>query len=128
MLHVTDLFPTLLKLAGAKLAQPLPLDGRDAWAAIAQGGPSPRSEIVLDVAPMRGALRSGDWKLMVRGRLPAGRLEAVQASLYDLAADPGEKVDLVEREKARSRDLLARLDAYAREAVPPLWREQAGAP
>jgi arylsulfatase A-like enzyme len=128
MLHVTDLYPTLLKLAGAKLAQPLPLDGRDAWAAIAQGGPSPRSEIVLDVAPMRGALRSGDWKLMVRGRLPAGRLEAVQASLYDLAADPGEKVDLVEREKARSRDLLARLDAYAREAVPPLWREQAGAP
>jgi arylsulfatase A-like enzyme len=30
-LHIVDWFPTLLKLAGAPAAQPLPVDGRDLW-------------------------------------------------------------------------------------------------
>ncbi|MHC5544441.1 arylsulfatase B, partial [Singulisphaera rosea] len=38
-LHVVDWYPTLLKLTGISLDQPLALDGRDAWGAIAQGGP-----------------------------------------------------------------------------------------
>src|SRR3954469_19970904 len=32
-LHMVDLYPTLLTLAGASLAQTTPLDGRDAWPA-----------------------------------------------------------------------------------------------
>ncbi len=31
MVHVVDLYPTLLKLAGGSLEQPLPLDGVDMW-------------------------------------------------------------------------------------------------
>ena len=35
-LHIVDLYPTLLGLAGASLKQPLPLDGLDAWPTIAE--------------------------------------------------------------------------------------------
>ena len=45
-LHIVDWYPTLLKLAGVSLEQKLPLDGRDAWPAIAEGKPSPHEEIL----------------------------------------------------------------------------------
>ncbi|HEY1064869.1 MAG TPA: arylsulfatase, partial [Pirellulales bacterium] len=66
-LHIADMYPTLLKLAGASLDQKLPIDGRDAWATISAGAPSPHSEIVLNSAPDRGAIRAGDWKLVING-------------------------------------------------------------
>ena len=120
MLHVVDWYPTLLRLAGASLDQPLPLDGRDAWPAIAQAGPAPRDEVLIDVAPTGGALRRGDWKLVARGALPERVPGSARLELYDLARDPAEREDVSQRERARARDLLARLDALAREAAPPL--------
>ncbi|MDB5295253.1 MAG: atsA 16, partial [Phycisphaerales bacterium] len=45
-LHMVDWYPTLLKLAGAKAEQPLPIDGRDLWPALTAGAPSPHDEIV----------------------------------------------------------------------------------
>src|SRR5262249_46737815 len=66
-LHMVDWYPTLLKLAGASLAQPLPLDGRDAWPTITEGRPSPHEEILLNTTPNQGAIRMGDWKLILNG-------------------------------------------------------------
>lgn len=65
-LHIVDLYPTLLKLAGADLSkQKLPLDGKDAWETIAKGAPSPHEAILLNATPLNGAIRMGDWKLVV---------------------------------------------------------------
>src|SRR4051794_11089559 len=66
-LHMVDLYPTLLTLAGVSLAQTLPLDGRDAWPAIVEGAKSPHDEILLNATPTSGALRVGDWKLVLNG-------------------------------------------------------------
>ncbi len=68
-LHIVDLYPTLLRLAGAKLQQKLPLDGRDAWAAITEGKASPHTEILLNSTPNTGAIRVGDWKLVLSGKV-----------------------------------------------------------
>ena len=38
----------------------LPLDGRDAWPAIAQGARSPHDAILLNAAPDSGGIRAGD--------------------------------------------------------------------
>ena len=65
-LHVVDWYPTLLKLAGAEPGQSLPLDGRDAWPTIIAGAPSPHDAILLNATPQAGAIRVGDWKLIVR--------------------------------------------------------------
>lgn len=123
-IHVVDLYPTLLKLAGASLEQKLPLDGRDAWPAIAQGRPSPREEILHNVEPGRGALRRGPWKIVVQGQLPAADPAAVRIELFNVVEDPGEKNDLAAVQPEKVTDLLGRLNGYAREAVPPKSRER----
>ena len=65
-MHMVDWYPTLLKLAGAKAEQKLPLDGLDIWPTLTQGKPSPHEAILLNTTPTSGAVRAGDWKLVVK--------------------------------------------------------------
>ena len=136
-LHITDWYPTLLKLAGASLDQKLPIDGRDAWPAITAGAPSPHEEILLNSAPNKGALRVGDWKLVLNGsaaeddsddvratspkdpKAPVERVSADEVELFNLSEDPGEKRNLVSERPEKVKELRARYAALAREAVPP---------
>src|SRR5688500_5658807 len=76
-LHAVDLYPTVLKLAGADATQKLPVDGIDAWDAIAKGAALPQRAILLNATPANGAIRSGDWKLIVDDRAAAGDAGAV---------------------------------------------------
>jgi len=131
-LHMVDWYPTLLELAGAPLAQKLPLDGRDAWPTMAAGKPSPHEEILLNATPQTGAIRVGDWKLVLNGGdsdevndqasgrgKTAGR-ETVE--LFNLAADPYEKQNLADQQPGKVKELRARYDALAAQAVPPKLR------
>lgn len=141
-LHMVDWYPTLLKLAGVSLDQKLPLDGRDAWATIADGKPSPHDEILINTTPNNGAIRAGDWKLVLNGHRPddggaAGEGEAKAKAknkakakapldsgrelveLFNLAQDLGEKKNLAADRPDKVKELRARYDALARQAVPP---------
>jgi len=124
MLHVTDLYPTLLRLAGASAEQKLRLDGKDAWATLSEGRPTPREEILHNVEPKRGALRRGPWKLVVQGALPAPDASSLKAELFNIDEDPEERTDLAGRHPDHVKELLERLNAYAREAVPPKSSEK----
>jgi arylsulfatase A-like enzyme len=132
-LHMVDWYPTILKLAGASPSQPLPPDGKDAWATIAEGKPSPHEEILNNVTPNSGAIRVGAWKLVVNGgrgqdaedgaaARRAGR-EAVE--LFNLADDLSEKNNLAATMPEKVKELRARLDAYAKQQVPPKQRPKA---
>ncbi len=123
MLHMVDWYPTLLKLAGAKPEQKLPLDGKEAWAAIAEGKPSPRDEVLHNVQPTRGALRKGPWKVVVQGGLPAADPASVKAELFNIADDPYEKTNLAGKHPEKLKDLFDRLNGYAKEAAPPKSKE-----
>jgi arylsulfatase A-like enzyme len=123
-LHMVDWYPTLLKLAGANLDQPLPLDGRDMWATIAQGAKSPHEEILLNTTPNNGAIRVGDWKLVVAGHASdeggrKGKRAASGVELFNLIDDPTESKNLADAHPDKVRDLRSRLDHYAQQAVPP---------
>jgi arylsulfatase A-like enzyme len=139
-LHIVDLYPTLVKLGGGSLEQKLPLDGKDIWPVLTQGKRSPHEDILFNVTPTKGALRMGEWKLVVGGNLQdpeenapkkgKGKKKAKQADgdvveLFNLAADPSEKMNLAGNHPQRVRELRARLDAYARQAVPPKARPKA---
>jgi len=139
-LHMVDWHPTLLRLAGATAA-PDPLDGRDLWSALIDPkAAAVRDEILINAAPGTGALRRGDWKLVVNGQLrykggtpradftwaelaeeaklgPAD-VARPQVELFHLASDPGEARDLAAAEPGRVRELTARYEDYARAAVP----------
>lgn len=112
MLHVVDFYPTIVKLAGGSLEQPLPLDGRDAWPTITQGKPTPHTEIVISVPGFEKsetgvpAIRVGDLKL-------------VGDELYNIREDRSEKNNLAAAQPDKVRALKSRLDQLAKERRTP---------
>jgi len=107
MIHVVDLLPTFVNLAGASRKHPRPIDGMDMTAAIFDGEPSPRKEIVFEVAGSvrLPTIRSGDFKLM-------GEM------LFNVADDPGESKDVAKQHPEVVRRLKARLAKLAAERPP----------
>lgn len=134
-LHIVDCYPTLLKLAGASLEQPLPLDGKDAWPVLAEGAASPHEAILYNTTPYNGAIRMGNWKLVTNGHVADSEgakndtAEAArkkkkasaqkQDELFNLAEDPNEKNNLASAHPEKVTELKARLEEYAAEAQPP---------
>jgi arylsulfatase A-like enzyme len=115
LIHAVDIYPTLAALAGASTAKSKPLDGVNVWDTIAQGTPSPRSEIVYNVEPFRAAIRQGDWKLVWRTVLPSS------VELFNLAQDPSEQHDLATANPEKVAVFQQRLNALAKESAKPLF-------
>ncbi|MBL9154460.1 MAG: sulfatase-like hydrolase/transferase [Verrucomicrobiales bacterium] len=117
----SDLFPTLLGLAGVAVPGDRVLDGVDVRAVL-EG----RSEAVerpqplywrLHMAPnAQYAMRLGDWKILADGELK-------QYELYDLKADPREATDLRESQPEKFAEMKARFLEHnaAVEAEGPDW-------
>jgi len=125
-LHMVDWYPTLLKLSGAKTEQKLPMDGLDIWPTLTQGNPSPHDAILINTTPNTGAIRAGDWKLVVKNGSddPDGGTTPKQdakesVELFNLKDDPFEKANLADKNAEKVKDLKASLAAFAKQAVPP---------
>ncbi len=126
LLHVVDLFPTFARLAsadgedgedaGADSDARLPLDGVDAWEAIAEGAESPREEVVhsLDV------IRMGDWKLIDKD-VRYYTWESKYLRLHNIREDPYESRNRAVGAPDKVAQLLRRLAyhrQFARDAEP----------
>ncbi|NJM55014.1 MAG: hypothetical protein HC841_03015 [Verrucomicrobiae bacterium] len=142
-LHIVNWFPTLVKLAGAPAAQKTPPDGRDMWATITAGNPSPNEDILINAMPNSGAIRVGDWKLVLNGRIGANDLADAGAAkaapkkkaapakapeggveLFNLAEDPYEQTNLAAQNPEVVQQLRAKIEAYQKAAVPPKAEDQ----
>lgn len=115
LIHAVDLFTTLAALGGASTSACKPLDGLNVWSTIAEGSPSPRSEIVYNVEPFRGAIRQGDWKLIWRTMLPAS------VDLYHLTEDASEQSNVAAGNPDRVSAMQKRINALASESAKPLF-------
>ena len=120
LVHATDMYTTLLNLAGGKIDQPKKLDGVNAWPAIAEEQLSARQDILLNVEDFRGAIRSGEWKLIVRAALPS------KYELFDIENDPEESQNQAETYPDRVKALLKQLNEYAYEMAPSKYLEEIG--
>src|SRR5205085_983117 len=106
------------------------LDGRDAWPTITAGKASPHDAILLNATPNSGAIRVGTWKLVINGgRGDGGGDTGAQAAgrpanvaLFNLADDLSEKMNLAAAMPEKVKELRARYDEFARQAVPPKIR------
>lgn len=114
IIHAVDMYPTLAALAGVSTAVGKPLDGMDVWSTISEGKPSPRTEVVYNIEPFRGAVRQGPWKAIWRALIPA------TIELYNLAEDPYEKNDLAAAHPEQVTALQARINALGKESAKPL--------
>jgi arylsulfatase A-like enzyme len=111
-IHMVDMFPTLVDLAGTSIQKAKALDGLNVWSAVTEGKPSPRTEVVYDIEPFRAAIREGDWKLVWQITLPS------KVELFNLAQDPSESTNLADQHPQRVAEL-------AEKAVPPLFLQEA---
>ena len=96
-----DVFPTVLKLFGLDL--PAQLDG---FSLLGAERPGP----VVSQSAGETSIRQGDWKLRWIKNQRTARL-------VDLAADPGEEVDLAASHPSRLRELRQRLAEVRRRPV-----------
>lgn len=127
-MHAVDWYPTLAHLVGGKVTQKQPLDGRDVWPMLTQGAKSPHDAILINTTPNVGAVRVGDWKLVVKNgedapeaEEPKRKKKAAQRSveLFNLKQDPYEKNNLASQEPEKLKEMQSHLNAFARQAIAP---------
>lgn len=114
IIHAMDIYPTLAALAGASTNKCKPLDGMNVWDTIAEGKPSPRTDVIYNVEPFRGGIRQGDWKLIWRTVLPSS------VELYHLAEDPYEKENVADAHPKKIAAMQAHLETAGKESAKPL--------
>lgn len=127
-IHVADWYPTLLKLSGSDSEQKLPVDGRDILPVLTEGGTIAEREILINTNPRGGAIRVGDWKLVVNGgariaedegEKTEGKAEKTKVELFNLATDISEKTDVSAANPEKVKQLRERYNALADQAVAP---------
>jgi len=118
LMHVADIMPTLLEIAGAsypktKDGQELPALMGKSWGPVLAGqAESPRSEHDYLGWESFGnrAVRHGDWKIRWEYK-PFGKGDW---ELFNLAADPAERKDLAAERPDKVRELVTLWDDYVR--------------
>ena len=70
----------------------------------------------------RGAIRIGEWKLIVHATLPG------LTELYNLRADPSEEDNQAERDPERVRAMSKRLTEYAWDMAPASYLSELAKP
>jgi len=118
ILHVMDLAPTLLELAGVehpstyKGREVVPMQGKS-WVGMLEGRTqSPRGPndwLGWELFGNR-AIRQGDWKISWHYE-PFGTWDW---QLFNLAEDPGEQYDLTAKLPAKRQELIALWDEYVK--------------
>ena len=111
-----DIVPTCLEIAGVDI--PANIDGRSVLDMVTTSPPSPHDQIFWEYGKQR-AMREGDWKLVVDGRLDFGRPVDSGVHLANLADDPGERTNLRDAEPAR----VARMEGAVRD-----WYDEVATP
>jgi len=105
-----DVLPTLFDLAGLPAIPDGEIDGVSVAAVATEGKPSPRDRIFWKYNEQL-AVRRGRWKLVRNGKLDFTRAAADPVHLSDLAADPGERINL----RDRYPGIVAELDDLLRQ-------------
>jgi arylsulfatase A-like enzyme len=118
LMHVSDIMPTLLEVAGT--SYPAKYEGRELppligkpWTKMLAGATdSPRSADDYVAWELFGnrALRQGDWKLRWQVK-PFGKGDW---ELFDLAGDPAERIDVAAKHPEKVAEMAALWDEYVK--------------
>jgi len=117
MASTLDLFPTIVRAAGASPPADRVYDGADLMPLLRDGQPSPRSHFYYCLGKTLEAVREGPWKYrFARGRGEDGpSQDAPLPELFHLDWDPAERHNLYDRHRDRGNRLAARMKEFAEE-------------
>jgi arylsulfatase A-like enzyme len=104
LLTAMDLLPTFANLAGAKIPDDRIIDGKDIWQVLVNNESSPHKAFFYHQSNELKAVRSGKWKLHVKGDVPV--------ALYDLENDISESDNVLERNPAVVDELLTEIKKF----------------
>ena len=116
-----DIFPTLLTLAGGDPAA-YQLDGTNILPVLTEGAPSPHKEIFWEMEGQT-AVRKGNYKLVLNGRLVEEEQPKEPVFLADLSKDPGETTNLAEAMPELTEELKTEALRW-REGIEKTWDEK----
>ncbi len=124
LISLMDLYPTLALLAGAEIPTDREIDGHDIRPLLfaESGAVSPYEAFYYYYVNQLQAVRSGPWKLYLRGGSQPDAVAKKSCELYNLAADPQEEIDLADHEIAVVERLQGLLQK-AREDLGELGRQ-----
>lgn len=110
-----DLLPTLAAAAGAGTPTDRPIDGVDLLPRLKPDAPAAPERALYWRDGGLQAVRLGRWKLISAQRPP-------RDWLFDLRADPTERVNLADSNPAKLAELKGLLRAHSAAMPPPLWQ------
>ena len=111
-----DILPTFLDAIDCPLPEDTAIDGESLLPMLASQGASPHERLYFDYAGQL-AVREGPWKLVLDGKLDFSRTQSDPVHLSNLDDDPGERVNLVEKEPKIARRLTEDVRAWQRGIV-----------
>ena len=131
-----DVLPTFVKLAGGEVSKERKIDGKDIWPLLSgQNKTSPHESLYYWAGMELGAVRSGEWKLLLReqkvievhGQKPKGEKKDKRdknqkpdrnftPQLFNLSQDIGETTDVA----AAHPGVVKRLMEFVAEMAPDL--------
>jgi arylsulfatase A-like enzyme len=97
-----DMFPTLMAMAGLKMPETRPLDGKNIWPALRENGASP-VESYYWAWHSEDAIRTADWRM---------HRFADRTELYDIRADIGETTNVADKHPDVVASLKTKMDAW----------------
>ncbi len=123
--HITDMYTTLLKIAGASLSkndQVKPIDGIDLSPALLENQLLPQRTLILNVNEFGGAVLKNNWKLINVSTLPS------QTELYDIGNDPSEELNVARQHPEIVEELSGTLLEASWEMAPSLYLDDLSKP
>lgn len=129
-MHIVDWYATSLAIGNASAEQPKAIDGQNVLPVLkGDANALKREELILNVAPRTGAIRRGDWKLVISGnrRVSEGDNEQPttdearpgKVELFNLAVDIGEQHDVSAEHPDRVRSMRERYETLLKDAPQP---------
>ena len=106
-----DIVPTVLEIVGIEKPKTRKIDGISLLSMIQQGGTSPHDRVYWSYGDQL-AIRQGEWKLVLDGKLDFDRKQADAVHLAKLGEDPGERVNLHAQEVALTAQLKAAVEQW----------------
>ena len=115
-----DVFPTCLRAAGGDPTT-YALDGSDLLPMLTAGAPSPHGDLFWELGDQT-AMRRGDWKLVLNGRLVEGAPPEDKVFLANLADDPGERHNRAGDRPELTAELTAAANTW-RAGIEARWND-----